>query len=229
MNSSKAIRWGGASCGAFAPPSATHTPKRRERRPTILKITDANNFRHTVVGLCLIAGPLVTLIGGLVTKWEENDTKAAYLRSLAENPTRAQISAVLFYFGFLLTAVGTFGILHLLRHRAVVLGHVAGVLAPSSSPWLPSSPQERVRPKVDQPARGRSVVTGPRSVRRRRADAVLGAHPDRGVASLMVRFRRSGSEERMQLKWFVYGVSTVQFGSWSTGRSKTQRRSCSWS
>ena len=95
----------------------------------MLKITDANYFRRTVVGLCLIAGTLVTLIGGLVTPWEENDTTAAYLQSLAENPTRAQIHAILIYFGFLLTAVGTLGILHLLRHRAVVLGHVAGVLA----------------------------------------------------------------------------------------------------
>jgi hypothetical protein len=95
----------------------------------MLKITDANNFRRTAVGLCLIAGPLVVLIGGLVAKWEESDTKAAYLQALAESPTRAQISAVLLSFGFLLTAVGVFGILHLLRHRAVVLGHVSGVLA----------------------------------------------------------------------------------------------------
>ena len=95
----------------------------------MLKITDANNFRRTVAGLCLIAGPLVVLIGGLVAKWEENDTKAAYLQALAESPTRAQISAVLLFFGFVLVAVGIFGIIHLLRHRAVVLGHVAGVLA----------------------------------------------------------------------------------------------------
>ena len=95
----------------------------------MLKITDANNFRRTAAGLCLIAGPLVVLIGGLVAKWEENDTKAAYLQALAESPTRAQISAVLLSFGFVLVAVGIFGIIHVLRHRAVVLGHVAGVLA----------------------------------------------------------------------------------------------------
>ncbi len=95
----------------------------------MLQIADANNFRRTAVGLCLIAGPLVALVGGLVAKWEEDDTKAAYLQSLAESPTRAQISALLLYFGFLLTAVAVFGILHLLRNRAVVLGHVAGVLA----------------------------------------------------------------------------------------------------
>src|SRR3712207_3086735 len=95
----------------------------------MLKINDPRNFRRTAAGLCLIAGPLVTLIGGLVTPWETTETTAAYLQALAENPTRAQISAVLLYFGFLLTAVGIFGIIHLLRHRAVVLAHVAGVLA----------------------------------------------------------------------------------------------------
>lgn len=36
---------------------------------------------------------------------------------------------MLLYFGYLLMAVGVFGIMHLLRRRAVVLGHVAGVLA----------------------------------------------------------------------------------------------------
>jgi F0F1-type ATP synthase membrane subunit c/vacuolar-type H+-ATPase subunit K len=95
----------------------------------MLKINDPRNFRRTAAGLCLIAGPLVSLIGGLVTPWEQSETTAAYLQAMGENPARAQISAVLLYFGFLLIAVGIFGIIHLLRHRAVVLAHVAGVLA----------------------------------------------------------------------------------------------------
>jgi hypothetical protein len=95
----------------------------------MLKINDPRTFRRTAAGLCPVAGPLVTLIGGLVTPWETTDTTAAYLQAIGENPTRAQISAVLLYFGFLLIAVGIFGIIHLLRHRAVVLAHVAGVLA----------------------------------------------------------------------------------------------------
>lgn len=95
----------------------------------MLKINDANNFRRTALGLCLIAGPLVTIVGGLVAPWEENETLTAYLRTLGENPVRAQVSAVLFYFSYLLTAVGIFGMIHLVKHRAVVLAHVAGVLA----------------------------------------------------------------------------------------------------
>ena len=95
----------------------------------LLKIKDANNFRRTAAGLCLIAGPLLTLINGLVDPYGEKHTTAADLQAYAENPTRAQISALLLYFGYLLIAVGVFGIIHLLRHRAVVFGHVAGVLA----------------------------------------------------------------------------------------------------
>jgi len=95
----------------------------------MLKLDDANNFRRTALGLCLIAGPLVALIGGLVTPWEEGDTTAAYLTALAGSPARAQASAVLLYFGYLLMAIGIFGMIHLLRHRAVVLGHLAGALA----------------------------------------------------------------------------------------------------
>lgn len=95
----------------------------------MLKLNDANNFRRTALGLCLIAGPLVALIGGLVTPWEEAGTTAAYLTALAGNPVRAQTSAVLLYFGYLLMAVGIFGMMHLLRHRALALGHVAGTLA----------------------------------------------------------------------------------------------------
>lgn len=95
----------------------------------MLEIKNANNFRRTALGLCLMAGPLLALVGGLVTPWETADTMAAYLTALAESPTRAQASAVLLYFGYLLMAVGVFGMMHLLRRRAVVLGHVAGALA----------------------------------------------------------------------------------------------------
>jgi len=95
----------------------------------MLKITDANNFRRTAMGLCLIAGPLTALIGGLVAPWEGTDDTVAWLQVLVENPIRGQIGAVLFYLAYLLIAVGIFGMIHLLRSRAVVLGHIAGALA----------------------------------------------------------------------------------------------------
>lgn len=95
----------------------------------MLKINDANNFRRTTLGLCLIAGPLAALIGGLVAPWEGTAETAAWLQALAENPVRGQASAVFLYLGSLLVTVGIFGMIHLLRHHAVVLGHIAGALA----------------------------------------------------------------------------------------------------
>lgn len=95
----------------------------------MLRIKHADNFRRTAAGLCLIGGPLLVLIGGLVTPWEEKDTLPSYLTALADNPSRAQASAVLLYLGFLLFVPGIFGMIHLVRTRAVVLGHAAGVLA----------------------------------------------------------------------------------------------------
>lgn len=102
----------------------------------MLGIYDANEFRRAALGLCLAAGPLVALIGGLVTPWEETSSTAAYLQALGENPVRAQASAVLLYFGYLLMAVGVFGMMHLLRRRAVVLGHVGvKILRLSNEEW----------------------------------------------------------------------------------------------
>ena len=90
--------------------SKTTVTAAREREQEMLKINNANNFRRTALGLCLIAGPLVALIGGLLTPWEKSDTTAAYLTALADNPARAQASAVLLYFGYLLMAVGIVGL-----------------------------------------------------------------------------------------------------------------------
>ena len=95
----------------------------------MLKITDANDFRRTTVGLALIGGPVAALVGGLIAPWEGTDETAAWLAVLAESPVRGQIGALCLYVGYLLIAVGIFGMLHLVRRRAVVLGHVAGALA----------------------------------------------------------------------------------------------------
>ncbi len=106
--------------------SAVPVAETKEKRSFV---GDATRFRRTMMGLCLIAGPLVTVAGGLVTPWEDEATVASYLQALGENPIQAQISAVLLYFGYLLTAVGIFGMIHLVKRRAVVFAHVSGILA----------------------------------------------------------------------------------------------------
>ncbi|MGH3090256.1 MAG: hypothetical protein ACRDSJ_23480 [Rubrobacteraceae bacterium] len=100
--------------------------KRSERRPFV---GDATRFRRTMMGACLIVGPAIAVAGGLATPWESEATVASYLQALGENPIQAQASAILLYFGYLLTAVGIFGMIHVVKERAVVLAHVAGIFA----------------------------------------------------------------------------------------------------
>ena len=47
------------------------------------KITDANNFRRTVAGLCLIAAPLVLLLGFLI---HPGEGEAGLVQTMAEYP-----------------------------------------------------------------------------------------------------------------------------------------------
>lgn len=79
----------------------------------MLKINAANDFRRTAAGLSLIAGPLLVSAGAVATPWEVSGAKSDYRESLAASPAQAQVAAGLLYCGFLLIAVGVFGMIHL--------------------------------------------------------------------------------------------------------------------
>jgi len=91
----------------------------------VLKIGDADNFRRTGAGLCLIAAPLVSLVSALITPQFTGDI-ADQRAAIAEHTGRWLVSEFLNLITFFMLAV--LGIAHLLRHRAVVLGHVGGGL-----------------------------------------------------------------------------------------------------
>jgi hypothetical protein len=93
-----------------------------------VRLSDARGFRRITAGLCLIAGPLLLVAATLVAPEGSEETEE-YLARLAAESDRATISTALSFAGFLLLVPGVFGIIHLLRHRAVALAHVGGVLA----------------------------------------------------------------------------------------------------
>ena len=92
-------------------------------------MSNPSTFRRTVAGICLIAGPLLLLVGGAVTPSEGSDGPSAYMKSVAADPGAHEWGTVAFVLGFALLVPGLVGAVHLLRHRAVVLGHVFGSLA----------------------------------------------------------------------------------------------------
>lgn len=92
------------------------------------RISDPVHFRRSIGGLSLIIAPLLILAGTYIEP-ESGDESAAYLRALGENPEAAGVATVLWFLGFIVLTSAVVALIHLIRDRAVVLGHVGGVLA----------------------------------------------------------------------------------------------------
>ena len=90
------------------------------------RITDADNFRRTLAGLCLIAAPLVLLVAMIVHGGGGN---AGLVKSLLESPGRVQAANLLIMFSSVLFVPALIGLLGLVRGRGVILAHVGVTLA----------------------------------------------------------------------------------------------------
>ena len=85
----------------------------------------------------VIAGPVVTLAGMATTRWESEQTTAAYQAALAAHPTQGQIACVLLVFGYALLGLATFTVL---RHAVAaprVLRSITSVLCFFGATILP--------------------------------------------------------------------------------------------
>jgi hypothetical protein len=92
----------------------------------MLKVTDADNFRRTLAGLCLIAAPLVLLVAMLV---HGGGGDAGLVRAMAESPGRVQAANLLIMFSSVLFVPALIGLLGLVRGRGEVLAHIGVALA----------------------------------------------------------------------------------------------------
>ena len=99
----------------------------------MLKIWDAHNFRRTLTGLSLIAAPLVLLLlafGSALLEVNRGPFDAgAELADIAAHPARTQVASLLSMLESVLFLPAFVGLIHLLRDRGVVLGHLGGGLA----------------------------------------------------------------------------------------------------
>lgn len=88
-------------------------------------LSNATRFRRTTASVCLILGPLFLLISNLL------QTRAplsidALLDAISAHAIANEVSFAFAVYGFTLMVPAVIGIVHLLRHRAVVLGHIGG-------------------------------------------------------------------------------------------------------
>ena len=94
----------------------------------MLGVSDARHFRKLVAGICLIAAPVVLLVGAVVHPQVE-DEGAAHLAVVADNPDRYYAAHAIILAGLALFLPAVLGLMHLLRERATAFGHVGGGLA----------------------------------------------------------------------------------------------------
>lgn len=85
-------------------------------------------FRRRLAAASLLLAPALILAGLVVAPWEEERTSAGYLEAVAGAPGRAQASALLLHFGYLLLVPCVWALANLLQRRAVVLGNIGLLL-----------------------------------------------------------------------------------------------------
>lgn len=90
------------------------------------RITDADNFRRTLAGLCLILAPLVLALAQLV---HPGQGEAGFVQMMVDYPGRVEAASLLVILSSVLFVPALVGLLRLMRDRGSVLGHVGVGLA----------------------------------------------------------------------------------------------------
>lgn len=105
--------------------------------PTEAPVVPATRFRRRATGAAGVVGGLLTAAGFAVTVWETEAGMLAYLDSLAVDPVRSQVSALLLHYGYLgivpvLLALGI-----MTRRRNRIAGNVGLALSLPGALALP--------------------------------------------------------------------------------------------
>ncbi|MEV0595912.1 hypothetical protein [Nonomuraea cavernae] len=89
-------------------------------------LNNSVRFRRVATGSLLIVAPVLQLIAVIVDPGTWGDDREAV--SFGDNPALAQLQSVLYHWSWVLTAIAAFGLMHLVRRKAVVFGHIAGTM-----------------------------------------------------------------------------------------------------
>ena len=90
--------------------------------------SDPHHFRKTVAGLCMVAAPLVLLVGMIVHPERKTD-EADQLAVVGANLDQWYVSHLLVLISLVLAVPAVLGLMHMLRERESGWGHIGGGLA----------------------------------------------------------------------------------------------------
>ncbi|MEV7009422.1 hypothetical protein [Streptosporangium sp. NPDC051022] len=87
---------------------------------------ESADFRRIASGTLLIVAPLLQAVAVILDPGTWGDDREAV--SYGDNPALAQIQSAMYHWAYLLMALAAIGLLHVMRRRAVVFGHIVGPL-----------------------------------------------------------------------------------------------------
>src|SRR3954467_4036189 len=91
-------------------------------------LSDAHHFRKMVAGTCMIFGPLLALVSGIVQP-DPKLNEAQQLAVVAGHMDAWYVAQVIALVSIVLALPAVLGLMHMLREREVAWGHVGGGLA----------------------------------------------------------------------------------------------------
>ncbi len=89
---------------------------------------DTANFRRTLAGVCLITQPFINLISVAISP-RQSTNPSEQLATISAHPTRFLIANLLDLLWVFLLIPAVLGLVHLLRTRGALLGHIGGGFA----------------------------------------------------------------------------------------------------
>lgn len=92
------------------------------------QLSDASSFRRTLGGAALITGPMLALIAALIVPTTADGPVRQTLAEIAADRGAWEAAAILSMASAVLIVPAAFALLHLLRERAVALGHIGATL-----------------------------------------------------------------------------------------------------
>jgi len=100
----------------------------RKKRETSM-LSNATRFRRVIAGLCLILAPIFLLVSDLLETRDPTMSTDELLDSIAAHQATNEIAFAFAIYGFAFMVPAVIGIIHLLRNRSVILGHIGGTFA----------------------------------------------------------------------------------------------------
>jgi hypothetical protein len=92
------------------------------------RLSDSHHFRKTIAGWCMVAAPLLLVVGTVVHPERKSDV-GDQLAVIANNMDAWYAAHLILAVALVLAVPAVLGLMHMLREREVAYGHVGGALA----------------------------------------------------------------------------------------------------